>query len=591
MPDQIDGQKIHELIAQFEKSQDRSEVLRISRARINDCSKKRYQDFRTCDHQSSCLFSEATESHKGQPPMCLLEKSRQLPQTAALQEVRSPSGHSDPVEHACFHFPSRPEILGGMSHLLFIDDEQSICWALTKLAQRLGHTSEAVSSAELGLKAAAKTRPDAIILDVRLPGMTGLQAIEKLQAVVPPVPVVIITAYGDLETAVEAVRQGAFEYLVKPFDLQLAERTIARALAASKAAEADPPEADLALPESDAGGSDRIVGKSAAMQAVFKQIALVAPSSACVHLRGESGTGKELVARAIHRYSRRAEGPFVPVNLAALNPSLAESEMFGHVRGAFTGADAPRKGLLEQADGGTIFLDEVADIPMALQVKLLRALEHGEIWPVGSDVPRQTDFRLISATHQDLRQRVADGSFRHDLYFRLVTFELELPPLRDRREDIAILAQHFVDRLSQRTGVARPVLTSEAAADLERRPWFGNVRELRNAIEHALVLARGGQIEPTHLPQPALPTMAAAAADTDSGLKQLIEAWARSQLPLGDGAELYPQFLSVVEPSLFKVVLEQHRGQVASAARVLGLHRTTLKKKLDEYGIHGKDEA
>ncbi len=481
-----------------------------------------------------------------------------------------------------------------MSHLLFIDDEQSICWGLSKLAQRLGHSCDAVGSAELGLKAAAGTRPDAIVLDVRLPGMSGLEAIEKLQAVAPDVPVVIITAYGDLETAVEAVRRGAFEYLVKPFDLQIAERTITRALTAAQtrtAATASPEEPPEGI--ESAGGPDRIVGKSAAMQAVFKQIALVAPSSACVHLRGESGTGKELVARAIHRYSRRAEGPFIPVNLAALNPSLAESELFGHVRGAFTGAEGSRKGLLEQADGGTIFLDEVADIPMSLQVKLLRTLEHGEIWPVGGDAARHADFRLISATHQDLRQRVAEDSFRHDLYFRLVTFELELPPLRDRRDDIALLAQHFLERLSARSGIPRPALDKPTLAELERRPWFGNVRELRNAIERALVLSRGGALEPAHLPPPALPLLAAnAPADPGGELKQLIETWTTAHLESAtEGAELYQQFLAAVEPTLLRAVIDHHRGQVAAAARVLGLHRTTLKKKLDEYGIHGRDEG
>jgi two-component system nitrogen regulation response regulator GlnG len=477
-----------------------------------------------------------------------------------------------------------------MSHLLFIDDEQSICWGLTKLAQRLGHTSDAVGSAELGLQAAEKVCPDAVVLDVRLPGMTGLEAIERLHAIAPDAPVVIVTAYGDLETAVEAVRRGAFEYLVKPFDLQLAERTIIRALAASRATKNAAESAEPPSTRTEGGSaSDRLVGKSAPMQAVFKQIALVAPSSACVHLRGESGTGKELVARAIHRYSRRVDGPFVPVNLAALNPSLAESELFGHVKGAFTGAEGSRKGLLEQANGGTIFLDEVADIPMSLQVKLLRALEHGEIWPVGGDSPRHSDFRLISATHQDLRQRVADESFRHDLYFRLVTFELELPPLRDRREDISLLAQHFLDRLSSPPS---PVLDREALIELERRPWFGNVRELRNAIEHALVLARGGLIEVAHLPPAALPPMAVTAATADGGLRQLTETWAQSQLQgAHDGAELYQRFLTLIEPALFRATLDHHRGQVASAARVLGLHRTTLKKKLDEYGIHGKDES
>ncbi|MBS0204242.1 MAG: sigma-54-dependent Fis family transcriptional regulator [Planctomycetes bacterium] len=480
-----------------------------------------------------------------------------------------------------------------MAHLLFIDDEQSICWGLTKLAQRLGHSSAAVGSAELGLESAARTPPDAIVMDVRLPGMTGLEAIEHLHAQKPEVPVVIITAYGDLETAVEAVRRGAFEYLVKPFDLQLAERTITRALTAAKSREAAAGTVTGTAPDDRSeSGTERLVGKSVPMQGVFKQIALVAPSTACVHLRGESGTGKELVARAIHRYSRRADGPFIPVNLAALNPSLAESELFGHVRGAFTGAEGSRKGLLEQADGGTIFLDEVADIPMSLQVKLLRTLEHGEIWPVGGDAPRHADFRLISATHQDLRQRVADDEFRHDLYFRLVTFELTLPPLRDRIEDIPLLARHFLDWLTAQSSSPRSSLERETLVELERRPWFGNVRELRNAIEHALVLARGGPIEPGHLPPAALPSLAAAASNLDGGLKPLIEAWGRSQMNSAtDGAELYQQFLSLTEPSLFKIVLDHHRGQVAAAARVLGLHRTTLKKKLDEYGIHGKDEA
>lgn len=477
-----------------------------------------------------------------------------------------------------------------MAHLLFIDDEQSICWGLTKLAQRMGHSAEAVSSAELGLQSIERRSPDAIVLDVRLPGMTGLEAIQKIHALTPDVPVIIITAYGDLETAVEAVRCGAFEYLVKPFDLQLAERTIARALDARAAAnsrngEAENLEFSLAAADSP-DTADTIIGRSAPMQAVFKQIALVAPSPACVHLRGESGTGKELVARAIHRYSLRADGPFVPVNLAALNPTLAESELFGHVKGAFTGADAARRGLLEQANGGTIFLDEVADIPLSLQVKLLRALEHGEIWPVGGNQPHRADFRLISATHQNLREHVAAGTFRHDLYFRLVTFELTLPPLRERRDDIADLTQYFLNRLAIRSGIPRASISAAALADLEQRSWFGNVRELRNVIEHALVLVRGGTIEPVHLPPPVMPPTIATSTDTDDGLKQLVAAWAKSKLPhSADGDELYQQLLLLIEPPLFQVAVEHFHGQVATAARVLGLHRTTLKKKVDEFGL------
>lgn len=478
-----------------------------------------------------------------------------------------------------------------MSHLLFIDDEESICWGLTRLARRMGHSSEAVGTAELGLAAASRTRPDAIVLDVRLPGMTGLEAITQLREIVPETPVVLVTAYGDLETAVEAIRRGAFEYLVKPFDLQLAESTILRALAAAGARN----QSTSAEAETDSGLAatttpDQIIGRSPAMQAVFRQIAIVAPSSACVHLRGESGTGKELVARAIHRYSQIATGPFVAVNLAALNPALAESELFGHVRGAFTGAEGSRKGLLEQADGGTIFLDEVADIPMELQVKLLRTLEHGEIWPVGADAPRRSSFRLVSATHQDLRQRVAAGTFRHDLYFRLVTFDLELPPLRERREDIALLTQYFLERFSPRREGPAPILTEAALHELQQRPWFGNVRELRNTMEHALVLSRGGVIEPIHFPPPAAPV--GGEPPPARSLEQLVAAWTRQKLDTSNpGSELYEEFLALVEPSLYQTVLNHCRGQVAAAARILGIHRTTLKRKLDDWGLAGKDDA
>ena len=333
-----------------------------------------------------------------------------------------------------------------------------------------------------------------------------------------------------------------------------------------------------------------IVGSSPAMQEVFKRIALVAPSEACVHLRGESGTGKELAARAIHRYSRRADGPFVAVNVASLSPTLAESELFGHARGAFTGAEQSRKGLLEQADGGTIFLDEVADIPLALQVKLLRVLEHGEILPVGADRPVESDFRLISATHQNLGQRVVEGVFRHDLYFRLITFEIEIPPLRQRREDIPLLAEHFLDTLAAKNGV-RPAVSPEAMVELGRRDWHGNVRELRNAMEHAMILARGGMIAPEHLPPPLLPLGAVGALPEDA-LAAMVRGWAQAQLAASpDARDLYERFLGLVEPPLLEAVLERCGGQCLAAARHLGLHRTTLRKKLDERGLGPKDEG
>ena len=325
-----------------------------------------------------------------------------------------------------------------------------------------------------------------------------------------------------------------------------------------------------------------IVGASAAIQEVFKRIALVAPSDACVHVRGESGSGKELVARAIHRYSRRTEAPFVAVNVASLNPSLAESELFGHVKGAFTGADQARKGFLEQAHGGTIFFDEIADIPMALQVKLLRVLEHGEILPVGAEQAVHSDFRLISATHQNLGQRVAEGAFRHDLYYRLITFEIEIPPLRQRREDIQALAEHFLGVLSAKNEVRRPSLSADAVAELKRRDWHGNVRELRNAVEHAMILAQGGLISAEHLPPPMLRDGFAHPADQQA-ISAFIRQWAEIQLQGGEDVQnLYEQLLKIVEPPLLRTALDHSGGQFIAAARKLGMHRTTLRKKIEE---------
>jgi len=465
-----------------------------------------------------------------------------------------------------------------MAHLLIVDDEDSICWGFSRLAQKMGHTAAMAASAEEALAMAGQQPPHAIVLDVRLPGMDGLTAMSRFRELLGSVPIIIMTAHGELPIAVEAVRNGAFDYLVKPFDLAVAERCIRRALTS-------PPDGSVtpdAVGEPDAG---EMIGSSPAMREVFKRIALVAASDACVHLRGESGTGKELAARAIHRYGARAAGPFVAINVASLSPTLAESELFGHARGSFTGADEARKGLLEQADGGTIFLDEVADIPMPIQVKLLRALEHREMLPVGANRPVQSDFRIISATHQDLPSLVARGVFRHDLYFRLITLEIEIPPLRERREDIAPLADHFLRLLAAKSGEPVPAISRPAMEELMRRPWYGNVRELGNAIEHAVVLARSGAIMPEHLPPPLAASLVSGPPHEDA-LENLVRQWAQSQFrdaPKAD--DLYNRFLQAVEPPLLRAVMAECHGQCATAARRLGMHRTTLRKKLDQFGI------
>lgn len=468
-----------------------------------------------------------------------------------------------------------------MSHLLIVDDEESIAWAFKRLAEQMGHSISVASSAEAGLELARSRRPDLIVLDVRLPGMSGLSAMREFREVMADGPIVLITAYGGLETAVEAVRSGAFEYLVKPFDLQVAQQTIERALSAKL---------HTHLSENDAAQhalSGEIIGASAAMRRVFKDIALVAASEACVHLSGESGTGKELIARAIHRYSDRADRPFMPIHAASLTPTLAESELFGHVQGAFTGAERSKVGLLAQADGGTVFLDEVADIPLPLQIKLLRVLEQGEVWPVGGNAPVPANFRLISATHRDLTSHIREGNFRHDLYYRLVTFQITVPPLRDRREDIEPLAQHFLKQFQPAGSNSRATLAPQTLETLLERSWPGNVRELRNAMEHAVIVARGGVISPDHLPPPAQESIESSGRPPD--LQQQLADWTNRQLDHDpDTQDLYDRLLGLVEPPFLNVVLERCQGQVATAARLMGIHRSTLTKKLSQLKPKGK---
>ncbi|MGE0608178.1 MAG: sigma-54-dependent transcriptional regulator [Pirellulales bacterium] len=453
-----------------------------------------------------------------------------------------------------------------MSHVLVVDDEDSICWALRRLLREDGHDVCIASSAEEAYRSAQRQRPDLVIIDVRLPGEDGLSAMPKLSALIGAAPIVVMTAFGNLETAVAAVRQGAFDYLTKPFDIQRAASVVAAALARrDKPALLPPTPADATREE--------LIGQSSAMQEVFKRIALVAPQEASALVTGESGTGKELVARAIHRHSARGDGPLVPVNLAALSPTLVESELFGHAKGAFTGADHDRRGLLELAQGGTIFFDEVADIPLPVQVKLLRVLEQHEVTPVGDTRSRPIDSRVVAATHRDLRAEVREGRFRADLYFRLAVVEIAMPPLRERTDDIPLLAERFLARLGAKAG-----LTTAAQAELARRPWPGNVRELRNAIEHGALLARGGAIGPEHLPPGVCLSSGA-----EQSLAAVVRAWADQQLAQPAlPTDLYQQFLAEAEPALIAAALDKTGDNRMAAADLLGIHRATLRKKLDE---------
>jgi two-component system nitrogen regulation response regulator GlnG len=463
-----------------------------------------------------------------------------------------------------------------VSRILIVDDEPSISWGLSRLARSMGHEVDVAPSAEEGLCLAAANRPDVLVLDVRLPGMDGLTAMESFGRTLNGAPIIVITAFGDLSTALDAIKKGAFEYVVKPFDVAEIRAAIERALRAEPAPPSPPPTKDAL---------DGMLGNTPAMQNVFKKIALAANSDASVLLRGESGVGKELAATAIHRHSQRRHGPFVVLNFAALNPATAEAELFGQIGAPGSDPSAARPGLLLQAHGGTLFIDEVANLPLPLQLKLLRVMDQGELLPVGGDAPLRSRFRVISATQHNLRKLVETGEFRHDLYFRLCTFEIELPPLRDRRDDIPLLAQHFASQVGE-----QPLtLAEETLAELERRPWYGNVRELRGAIEHAIVVARRGAVMPEHLPA-VLPDLSQStvepAAAPESDLAGVISQITKRLLadPATAGA-LYDRFLQQVEPPLLATVMSKCGQRCAPAARVLGLHRTTLKKKLTQYEI------
>jgi len=473
--------------------------------------------------------------------------------------------------------------------VLVVDDEPSICWAFDRMLREEGHQVVTAPSAEEGLRLAARHRPDLVLLDVRLPKEDGITALPKFIDSAAG-PVVVMTAFGDLDTAVAAVNGGASEYMVKPFALDEARRVCRNALRSRRKAgqnvSADVP----------ANGEEHLVGTSSAMQQVFRQIALVAGSDLSVLITGETGTGKELVAAAVHRHSRRSAEPYLPIAPVALNSDLIESELFGHVQGAFTGAITDRAGLFERAEGGTVLLDEIGDLPLAVQVKLLRVLEQGEFTRVGEVTPRKCNARILAATNCDLHRAVGEGHFREDLFYRLNGLHIHLPPLRQRTEDIAPLCQHFLTQIgyqSQEVDARMPWVTQ-----LARRPWFGNIRELRNAVHHAAVVARGRPltIDDFPPPQPGRQAEGASGESAASDLQHAIGQWVRQRLA-DEGEEgneegtnesvgyLHEHLLAAAEPTLFRLTLEHTGGNRAKAAELLGIHRGTLREKLRGYGL------
>lgn len=452
-------------------------------------------------------------------------------------------------------------------HILVVDDDEAIAWTLARALATPHRSVTTVPSAEEALKRAHETPFDLVFLDIRLPGQDGLSILQALKSLTNNAPIVVMTGHGTLKTAVKAVEEGAFDYLTKPFDLDQVLACADRALARTQSL--PPPPAEPVHSE-----WPELIGTSPAMQEVFKRVALATVSNATVLITGESGTGKELVARAIHRHGPRRNEPFIPVHIAALNPNLVESELFGHEKGAFTNASHASQGLLSLAGKGTIFLDEIAEIPLPVQVKLLRVLEQGTFHPVGSTRELRLEARILAATHQDLAQRCAENQFRQDLLFRLHVFGIHLPPLRNRGVDLELLAAEMIRKLDSRC-LPLPEATLHALAS---RPWVGNVRELRNALEHAVILARGGPIFPAHLPPP----VRAEVGRADS-LSNAVHHWLDHAIGTeSEPRDLWGRFVGATEPVMIEEVLRRVGGNRMHAAQWLGINRSTLRRKLSE---------
>ena len=456
-----------------------------------------------------------------------------------------------------------------------VDDDASIRWVLEKALRQSGMKPRAFEQADSALAALGRATPDVLITDVRMPGQSGLKLLETVRTNHPQLPVIVMTAHSDLDSAVAAYQGGAFEYLPKPFDIDQAVELVRRA-----AAQATTQGAAGELPEK----IPEILGHAPAMQEVFRAIGRLSRSSMTVLITGESGTGKELVARALHRHSPRAARPFIALNTSACTAELLESELFGHEKGAFTGADALRRGRFEQADGGTLFLDEIGDMSTALQTRLLRVLAEGEFYRVGGNTPIKVDVRVIAATHQDLEARVGKGLFREDLLHRLNVIRIEIPPLRSRREDIPELLGYYLATSAAELGVEPKTLAPEAEARLAAFDWTGNVRQLVNATRRLTVTAPGREIHIEYIPADL--GGAGAAPPESAGWLRELEAWA-TRHATAPGKPLLDVAVPDFERVLIRVALARCEGRRQDAARLLGWGRNTLTRKMRELGMDG----
>jgi len=462
-----------------------------------------------------------------------------------------------------------------------VDDDRSIRWVLEKALNQAGIRTQAFDSAEAISYELANAQPDAVISDIRMPGIDGLELLAKLGRDFPGMPVIITTAHSDLDSAVASYQGGAFEYLPKPFDIDEAVAVTKRALAHARERRIQPePEVAHATPE--------IIGEAPAMQEVFRAIGRLSHSNITVLINGESGTGKELVARALHRHSPRSGKPFIALNMAAIPRDLMESELFGHEKGAFTGAAQQRQGRFEQADGGSLFLDEIGDMPAETQTRLLRVLADGEFYRVGGHTPVKVDVRIIAATHQNLEKLVQEHKFREDLFHRLNVIRIHIPKLSDRREDIPKLMGYFFKKAAEELSVEPKVLAPETETFLTKLEWPGNVRQLENTCRWITVMASGREVHVGDLPPEMLhqsqETITAAGGEWQESLRK----WADQELGLGH-ENLLDTAVPIFEQIMIETALKHTNGRRRDAAVLLGWGRNTLTRKIKELGMGDDD--
>jgi two-component system NtrC family response regulator/two-component system nitrogen regulation response regulator GlnG len=460
-----------------------------------------------------------------------------------------------------------------MARILVVDDDASVRYSLKRLFSKRDFEVETAKSAEEGLEKLEGFMPDVVIMDIRMPGMTGLEALLRIKEIDPKLPVIIATAYGTTDTAIEAVKRGAYDYILKPFDVSSLQTLVDKAVEASRMMHSY-----VGLQGERFEAGEVLIGNSSPMQEVYKLIGQVAPTDVTVLIQGESGTGKELVARAIYTHSNRADKPFLPVNCAAIPEDLLESELFGHERGAFTSAYTRKIGKFEQCDGGTIFLDEIGDMSLKTQAKILRVIQDGEMQRLGGNERIKVDVRIIAATNKNLKHLIAQGRFREDLYYRLNVVTIRIPPLRERKEDIPLLARYFLEKDAKQMGKPIMSISEEAMEKLVAHDWPGNVRELENVIKRAVVMSRESIlraddiiIEPSSLKT----------ALSDEELETLLDEIFSRAVNLEDKESV----MGWLEREMIIRALRRTKGNQSKAAKLLGMNRNTLRSKMKSYGI------